>query len=275
MVSPSGFSERGPCRCDKLCVVYDDCCVDYFDHCVNDTHFPIASNYTDFFECVNPLRKVKTKSYVVVARCPPSWPQDSIRQYCENDTLAESQTLLTVPVDDGPVVTFKNVYCSVCHQVPADRIESWIVTFRDCDLYDEAGEVTLDDDSCGKRILEKPIGSNVHQCYQDVVDTCPPTATPSQVALCENHTAVIHTYEGNPFQNVYCADCNNYTDWVCKFMSGSPLLSSAYSFSLLFDFTVNVVTVTEVVWATPVGSAQDLGTCGTWEIYDPFQKQFA
>ncbi|XP_038048661.1 uncharacterized protein LOC119722545 [Patiria miniata] len=171
-----------------------------------------------------------------------------------------SQKLLTFPVTGPDEIVFKNVFCTICHHIPVYQLVPWSIRLWDCkDSYSMA--------SCFEFKLYPPpsLSSDLHLCYTDIVDTCPPNTTESQSTFCQNHTSLVFDIEGGPaYKNVYCSHCHglSHRNLKCK-LFGQNRLDPQFSILLLFDFTERRV-VSDI-------SGESLGDCSQWQIYDPFQ----
>ena len=111
----ANHSECGDsCYCDKLCMVFDDCCPRASTQYANTKAFSQRkiSRYT--FTCET-ITEISGKTISFVNRCPLNYGDAGIRSECET---TERNGLLNVPVSDPLTnILYRNVYCALCHNV--------------------------------------------------------------------------------------------------------------------------------------------------------------
>ncbi|XP_072166366.1 uncharacterized protein [Diadema setosum] len=256
------YDHLGSCSCDKDCKVFNDCCWDYTSVCQNSNHdvsdqsggtgvlgiggsFGIASEsgtagssslstrdvaFLEGYEIPDTVKPeymsclpAKVFSYNFVTRCPEDWPPFSEeRTKCEllpdvNDTLT------IVPVSLGGAVTFKNVYCALCHGVSPPDLTGWKVNIHcGTDVQEDETNVIMERyrrGMCTLRFDDDSVRcdtcSALRHCFASEIRTCPTHYEGLVVKEgCERFRAPFadyrkqETYE-NIYRNMYCFECNN------------------------------------------------------------------
>ncbi|XP_038062924.1 uncharacterized protein LOC119733420 [Patiria miniata] len=290
-----GSTGRELCRCDPQCALYDDCCEDYWTNCVNESSSesrirPILhSEYSEYFGCVSPIDIDSFYNrFVVVDRCPLDWPQGVTKSRCESTTLSRQEKLLTLFVNGPGDIVFKNVYCTICHEIQEQQLRPWTVELWRCQPAEgESRPVQIggnpDYTTCSKFRMKPPSSMlyHPHRCYPSFVDSCPAntTAQADQVQLCEDYTSLLfHKYADVVYKNVHYLNCSSsgslgIHDVFCKPRTGiNDRFDPNRSFTLLFDFTSRTVhSVTNEGTTSRTHSTPALiRNCSRWQIYDPF-----
>ena len=108
------------CKCDALCQVYDDCCVDPAPSCEPPLSYtkvatPISLLFT-YMECNTLYHELfasnSQETYWMVSRCPQGLI--NVELYIYEQCTAGS----TAPVSDERTgIIYKNEYCAACHSV--------------------------------------------------------------------------------------------------------------------------------------------------------------
>ncbi|XP_050411825.1 uncharacterized protein LOC126826791 [Patella vulgata] len=143
-----GIDSRGSsCKCDKLCVVFGDCCPDFYTFCYifpnNEIMLKfIKSNgrpelteqemnrieaFADSSSC-NKVMIGNFGNYIYIrsiATCNKDYPNGDIKDKCEGRTRAFP---LDIPLSvlSTPFMTYQNVYCAVCNYLDlTEGIKYW------------------------------------------------------------------------------------------------------------------------------------------------------
>jgi hypothetical protein len=124
--------EKFVCYCDPDCYeLFYDCCSDYIKFCGFQRPKRIIEKNLAW-ECIELGNKNVEQSKIsdgiwMVTHCATSWPQDEIRQRCENSDF-NWKTLFDVyqaaPVVSKENITFRNVHCALCNDA-ADSYDTW------------------------------------------------------------------------------------------------------------------------------------------------------
>ncbi|KAJ8028304.1 Lysyl oxidase-like 3 [Holothuria leucospilota] len=124
------------CHCDAVCNVFEDCCVDFEEFC--DGNDNVHTSSMDHIQFSDPNLVMSSKcvdisgtrfeelGYVLVAKCPPNYPQLGSVYQCEHNPVAED-VLAKTPVRDSIGVVYKNVYCAICHGRKVEELSPWNV----------------------------------------------------------------------------------------------------------------------------------------------------
>jgi len=102
------------CHCDSLCNAMKDCCPDAEqDSFPTPYGMPNSSQY----RCTIVSLDNEDTAILLVAKCAPSWTNETIRSLCEgikdkNDFLGD----IHVTVMGDRRVTYRNKYCAYCNQ---------------------------------------------------------------------------------------------------------------------------------------------------------------
>lgn len=247
------------CRCDKQCVEFGDCCLDYWQSC--NSSFAKAYDQQRIFQCLLPrLRLVKSNqtedihesgvSYQVVVKCPSIYRNARVKRSCENPVHDDARSLPFVEGTDGR--TYRNQHCAVCHGVAAWH--RWETTLRcpqrgkspvsDILARLRAGNFSFTDDE-RKRIRE-----NCRVDMKRVNGTRPIPC--NRAKLCENKTnpdyTKCHIYKQFlynmkhhlPIGNPHCARCMNmgFTAlFLMNMFRRTQGTKPRNSMGILFDFS--------------------------------------
>jgi len=251
--SSEPFPQRR-CHCDSLCNVMKDCCPD-----AEQDYFPTSYDIQNSsqYRCTSVSLYDKNTAVLLVAKCAPSWTNETIRSLCEgiNDNNDFLNDIPVTVMSDRPV-TYKNKYCAYCNQ--QESFVSWnallncnfaVVDFSDC--------VTT---------LNAPKEVEYRICLTEVVSTCSPEhMTNSLVHEClfGNYSHVLLTNATRPtyFRNPQCALCNGIRleDVICVEENTDSDTNPEFSFRCLVDINKASVSCNNVV--------QQIN-CKDTEIYD-------
>nr|XP_039251145.1 LOW QUALITY PROTEIN: uncharacterized protein LOC120328683 [Styela clava] len=131
-------TEQFNCYCDPDCMVFGDCCWDYYDECIPNniggiqtqdnkrssvkSRAPIhgakpgARPNSKAFECVV-VDQYSKEYFWVVTRCASTWPNDDIKTSCLSVSLNGSDFITLLPVQGDTGWTYKNAFCALCNHV--------------------------------------------------------------------------------------------------------------------------------------------------------------
>ncbi|GFN76497.1 G-protein coupled receptor mth [Plakobranchus ocellatus] len=150
------------CKCDSDCVAYGDCCVDALTVCLKllekddgTLESTLQSlkeiNHTNYFHRSKPINEaieehgkknpdVIFKSYLItfgscvktdsiegvhaISQCPVDFIDVNITEACQSENLP-LLPLVSTPISPAVSITFKNVYCAVCHGVDENSLIAW------------------------------------------------------------------------------------------------------------------------------------------------------
>lgn len=211
------------CSCADNCVSYGDCCWEklskdmYSKPRLTCRNFNTADGY---------------KHLYTVSGCRDTWPQDDVRDSCENQE-AYGDVFYETPVTSLKGVTYFNGYCALCNYDLAN-VTFWNVS---CDSFDNqtcfhgdrAVKVTI------PGVVLRSSYSHLRHCsaFLDLIDTCSDTTNQAVSRKCESYFAPVHksSNRSSPaYKNVYCALCNgeDLSDLECS----PPYKVANYSFRL-------------------------------------------
>ncbi|KAJ8021010.1 Cadherin EGF LAG seven-pass G-type receptor 1 [Holothuria leucospilota] len=205
------------CKCDDACLFYGDCCYGY--HGFRDTRsglretdpFPMACvvTYLDVVQDLFYQSQWPTASgYFMVTTCPNEYKNKEIVKECQSDGYdwLSGQPLASwsdysrhLPViDTRHNISYKNVYCAWCNNVPIEAMELWTLG-ADCSS-------DYPPISCYSIWPAVPEGSR--SCIIIDVKSCPNTADKLIADLCHSGYFFPILYNGTTYQNPHCFLCN-------------------------------------------------------------------
>ncbi|KAK2714085.1 hypothetical protein QYM36_008619 [Artemia franciscana] len=276
------------CMCDNDCSLYGDCCADAIQ-----LNASISRAALDRFTCVTVQ---KTGSYYMIAKCPKSYHDDTVRLNCENVTNEQNVrdfALISPVTNEMLQLTYRNYYCAVCNSDNEDELlQIWkpklvcspppkFPTSRatrlsarriidKLDWKDELGwffpihtKNSIVQYSCNIDSYELPPGFNPRPC-QPSISNCV-IRDPAMDIFCGAYAGYVEI-DQQVYRNIHCALCNglkNYSEFSCDIFSyddgvrETPLAS----FPILFDLK-------------STDGNGDVGLrCGLGKLYDPFFKE--
>ncbi|XP_071849189.1 uncharacterized protein [Apostichopus japonicus] len=285
------------CSCDKLCYFYRDCCHDFEDFCFDDDVFDkprdVEDNYLEplainehldfkFYKCeaVN-----FDQTFYLVSYCSPRWTDEELRQLCEDKSI-ELDPMRIMPVYDPRNISYKNVFCAVCHGVELNEAVPWEISAeydRTRAFYDPYLGTVLPGILTGNYYFYYPSKlSNPRPCILKEYSKCSDKIPESNEAgdVCASYNAPVFPSDGI-YKNSLCLICENsqsHFDFpnFCRSACATECTDNKYlkcnglcgftdtilSISLLFDFGSN----TEVQERLAL-------VCPPNEIYDIFSKR--
>ena len=196
------------CHCDGACTFYDDCCIDYKDVCSSDG---------DEFEEILASRNIRKADmecvtldsggydfYWMVSRCDRDL--DIVKERCENPFCTD--TLSSIPVTDMAGITYRNVYCAVCHNIETSNLTAWSAVLDCEEIIDDALREYSSEDEIALIIcmycsfsFAPPISSASHVSE---VRKCQPSDYSDEIEHgCEHYTALVD-FEGEIYKNPHC-----------------------------------------------------------------------
>ncbi|KAK6175308.1 hypothetical protein SNE40_013797 [Patella caerulea] len=176
------------CMCDQLCVVFGDCCSDYYTLC---NIFPnneimlnfIKSNgrtklteqemdrievFVDSSSCNKVMIGTNEKYIKSIVTCNKDYPDRDIKDKCEG---RQSAFPLDIPLSvlSTPFMTYQNVYCAVCNNLDLTYgIKYWSANIK-CQVDNKVTLRTVEDlqgypeESC-QTLLTEPDNLQVRFC---------------------------------------------------------------------------------------------------------------
>ncbi|XP_041376276.1 uncharacterized protein LOC121388828 [Gigantopelta aegis] len=268
--------ERSNCFCDSVCLVYGDCCPDFYLVCLDEANssLPVRpGNYewvasrvetmtssSSQFRLAMILFKHKTcfevkrglfPQYIwVIGECPASYNVSSITNRCQNQS---ADVIGTVPATHTihRFITFQNVFCAVCHGVPLSDLQMW-ETSLECVPDIDKENITFDsllhflnNSDCVLR-LQFPMTIELRYCHISDISDRTFTNRNSQVFVGN----LLQTTTPKPTGTVStCASCDvdvNETNQNTNISSGDSNtlvrvleLCGAYRYLVAFTCSVN------------------------------------
>ena len=209
------------CHCDVACKYFNDCCYEYSqlgvykEDQLKELHMTFESRGIERpdWRC----HGKGDKGYWSVSRCDKDLGviTDKCHYPICNDTLS------FVPVTDPEGITYRNVYCAVCHGVEVSSLMAWKVE-ADCGpdfrQHLQGSNTTVPDASivCNeckltsrvpKTFLKSPITSR--KCVPDVVSMCDRITDHTEAQRsCDAYTAIVNV-GGTIYRNPHCFMCNS------------------------------------------------------------------
>nr|QVK45885.1 G protein-coupled receptor [Proales similis] len=224
----SDQSKISNCFCTQ-CDRFDDCCADITP--------PAKADSNDALVCG--VRLDSVYAIYAVARCAADWPNDRLRQQCEQPDSAQIDQLLPIYSNQSNQ-TFMNVFCAICNlnSIRPENIELLSLEFdhdavlnfeNKTDLVQSVSK-TLSEQVRQNRVrfkLPTHLKDNVRYCI-NAVDYC--SNGTQLMAPCPDYTAYRFGSDGKAYKNEECAKCNGLNrDQISCF----PPLIRGYSFNSL------------------------------------------
>ena len=230
----------GQCFCDDRCSYYNDCCHGNSQEVGTDVH-------VNELVTASVCERFGNQSMYVVKSCPADYPVGDVSSYCEGDPTSED-LLQRLPVTEARYgVTFKNIYCAVCHEYSTRDVIFWTMEVE-CLLRKIKKKKKMKSNTKDRYdIMPSSTGNNTSNAtYYDVTKTClgykynffkpeniPPLrrCLPKLTSTCmdtwQNNTVLSQCEQGAQatvylglfaYKNIYCAMCNgvNANDGLCN-----------------------------------------------------------
>lgn len=186
------------CSCAPDCDSYGDCCWDA----------PVAGRTSDFRRYRSSCVAVSTsdgpyQGVYVITGCEALWPQDEVRDGCEN-AKSYSAAFYSIPATSPRGVTYYNGFCALC-SYDIEGVVFWNASSG-------AQEVPLQ--LYLPALVQGDPESYLKLCDpgSQYADTCTVTVNREWVRHCETYFAPVRDLSGEPspaYKNVYCALCNS------------------------------------------------------------------
>ncbi|XP_064462118.1 uncharacterized protein LOC135372437 [Ornithodoros turicata] len=236
-----------PCSCADNCVVYGDCCWE-------KASTPLVSKPRSSCTSVN-VENSSNESFYFVTGCRKTWPEDEVRDGCENQARYKDAFYET-PVTSAKGVTYYNGFCALCNY-DMENVTFWNVS---C--------VSYDNETCSEG--ERPVqvvlpgiildnySTHRHHCKGDAryIESCDHAVNADVVRRCQTYFAPVQSYFGEIYKNAYCAVCNG------KDLS-TVLCSLGYvQYDMEPRVRVNILGPNLVQLFRPVSSRDD---CRAWQ----------
>ncbi|XP_072046864.1 uncharacterized protein [Amphiura filiformis] len=204
------------CHCDKACTFFDDCCVDYEDECSHDQHGEFQNMLksrdlvTTDRQCVTVEERVidpdviivSNDSYWMVSRCSKNL--GVVGKKCQEPVC--NDTLSTVPVIDSFGITYRNVYCAVCHNVRTSELTAWETTLDCAYLPIDLNGINMNFLCSACRLtLNPPVAAR--KCEPRMLSGCVSEADEAFKGGCEAYTGMIDV-SGRIYKNPHCSLCS-------------------------------------------------------------------
>ncbi|XP_064472739.1 uncharacterized protein LOC135387496 [Ornithodoros turicata] len=186
------------CSCADNCAVYGDCCWE-------KSSTPLASKPPSSCTRVNVENNVE-KSLYIVTGCQKTWPQDEVRDGCENQKMY-NDAFYETPVTSAKGVTYYNGFCAFCNY-DMENVTFWNVS---CNSYDE--ETCSGSERPVEVVLPGVVLDNysthLRPCgYADFIESCNNAINADVARRCQTYFAPVRSHLGATYKNVYCAICN-------------------------------------------------------------------
>ncbi|XP_072039387.1 lysyl oxidase homolog 2-like [Amphiura filiformis] len=131
------FLESTGCRCDKQCVLFHDCCYDYYNRLCSDHNVDFNDDIVidpDLFSCLPLDTDYGIGSVLLVNTCPTNWTDTYIENLCMksfsvSDANPKQRFPFEWPVADENGNNFRNVYCAFCNGKSFTDITPWDVQY--------------------------------------------------------------------------------------------------------------------------------------------------
>ena len=108
-----------PCRCDSDCVLFNDCCP--LANATADSE-PTLNNKQCQPVVVSGIVTSVNQAYYMISTCQDV--SGEIARKCDDSDLAAPVT------DSSTGLTYRNLYCALCHNVSIGELAMWLVNFQ-------------------------------------------------------------------------------------------------------------------------------------------------
>ena len=289
----SGFWDE--CRCDCQCTRFNDCCFDFPNQ--NITCDDSASSVWNMWKGVDPLLYECSPgplsyfykiAYVLIAKCPNSSSNTSVRALCEmNRDFNDVIGLLPVYDSDGRV--FKNVFCAVCHGLTVQDVTHWGMSLNYDPSKTASGGyinpsliIDVPGELIGFELLPPRDILEIRECPYGQIDSCPDNTTDDNLSyLCASYFAPVSFDNRLLYRNPHCAICNGvelpdtqYCEWCPDICPTDPFLpcDPASCEGTMSLERANVQFSLDAFFEGVYDEAEQI-SCPKAELYDPFLRQ--
>ncbi|XP_071815712.1 uncharacterized protein [Apostichopus japonicus] len=229
------------CSCHPACSIFRDCCYNFDEHSKNcylendADHFvsEVMQPYVEQYQCVRDV--ITKKRYWMVSKCPESWAGPNRCDVTDEDTEIVvgrlEDNLSSIPMVSPDGITFRNIYCAICHNQEQSNLTAWSFTAKKCDSNTFKSKTALTTTEKVLFLKEKCevvsfLPPTNHPHYQvsiipchavndDVIESCNEYVTDDDVINnCSMISAPIATSDGNSYKNKECLNCFYYSQNV-------------------------------------------------------------
>ncbi|XP_033118558.1 uncharacterized protein LOC117118153 [Anneissia japonica] len=265
------------CRCDDNCLIYGDCCKDKFDS-FNETQ--LSGIKVSTATCID----ISSVPYYIIQTCSLSWPDDRVRDLCEQVDNAHD-IFKNLPVYDTDGNHYKNVFCASCNKIQIDDMTAWLVIQPETALsYIAEAEINLwysvPSDLAEylqpRRCIDMGIANCDYVNLGELGKKCPGYYAPVND---------VNSYSPTVYKNPECAVCNGFElDDIKDCSSGSGDVDYSASMSLGNSYEAPDIAPAEdfpdfrpltVLFATSYFDIQTVeidNLCKDGQVFDPFKK---
>ncbi|CAN7995545.1 unnamed protein product [Ixodes hexagonus] len=186
----TGSGSESTCSNATNCAIYQDCCYDVQPN-VTRTQAKKLSCVSVFFD------DWTVQDIHVVTGCNRTWPDDEVKEACEN-TTTHNETFHHILVTGASGVTYRNGFCALCNY-DTKNLSYWQATSTD--------NTTLYFKSRRNHLQTGVRGCNWKRA---VNSTCLGNSTQKHRENCEAYfEPVLQSETQVVYKNVYCALCND------------------------------------------------------------------
>ncbi|KAG8186086.1 hypothetical protein JTE90_027080 [Oedothorax gibbosus] len=275
------------CRCDDLCHVYGDCCIDM----VLARKYSVAPSIdSQSWSCVEVRDANGSFNRIYVhQKCLADWDDGFIRGMCEIEASERQRKgmafdhLQHIPVlSETSRILYRNVYCAVCNRdTQTYKMESEIICFGINTSYNSQSEeldftnTTYDPRTMMYRKVK--VGGKLRNCYmkvqefklerlitefgarmcKHVIDTCSPDTDTEIKRKCKAYSSYVYrdsgsmkeTIDQQVYKNFYCALCNGIPseNLICRDPYNGRLSTRDMLSSMSLLFDFNFLDDSEIV----------------------------
>lgn len=181
------------CSCAKNCELYGDCCWDAGPNLSSRTPATcVARNVDHHFG----------RNFYVISVCDPKWPDDGVRQSCENATNSK-EAFYMIPVTTRKMVTYFNAFCALCNY----DLDGTATFWNSSGTPQTGFQVDL------PPVVLKHMDTFLRPCDPHLVNvhSCPEMADKEMARKCNTYFAPVEHIDNDSdvvYKNVYCGLCN-------------------------------------------------------------------
>ena len=230
------------CRCDRDCVLYGDCCIDYHSACAQEQTKMILTTWIHPmfhichsvpFKMYGSAPSVQPRGVQLVSRCPFAWQDRGVNSRCVSQTDG-------MPVSDQYGYNFRNVFCAICHYRKLDQLYPWhSVPLESLDCIDnedraksKRGQVFHVDSANGQNAFI--IGTYYRHCYE--YEACPSNTNATLAKKCQLYRFVDESCSRHRYKNDYCHLCHEDQTLPCSKFPGRGLPRPGNGYQTMWQF---------------------------------------
>ncbi|XP_060082789.1 uncharacterized protein LOC132562076 [Ylistrum balloti] len=256
------------CRCDNECVLFGDCCADWYTRNVSGSNSGILNameNPSDWYtanmddakyasiligyirnsECTSIQNGSDLLQLRVIAKCPEAYKDEGTKDGCESGALHPIEHVpVSLRLHESVQIVFKNKMCAVCYGYKETEVVPWTVYARCPDNMPSQGSENLKTSlkrECKFYVISPSNVGELRKCQQvDSPPECDGNKTASLATVCKSYLSPVFQM-ASFMRNPHCAHCllGNDSRLSCEMDTAGPLMpefSPTIGLNVLFNF---------------------------------------